>query len=265
MLRLCVALPGPWEETVAAAVRAGAWGVGLRLDQAGEAEVAAMGRRCRQAGLALAYVVAEAEPAAPEPERRAMAAGRLRRALSLAAVAGALAVAMDAGPPPEDAPVPGRDPLDRAADTLRAALLGQGAGTPRLVVRTAAGTAVDSLLRASEAVRRVAHPALGIFFDPVELITLDTYHDNGSFLRRAVAQLGPVLWGCAARDVLLEPDGFGYRLREQPVGQGALDHRGLLQGLARLPGEIPVCVTGAGSEAEVAAAVRHLRAAMADA
>jgi sugar phosphate isomerase/epimerase len=261
VLRLVVALPGPWEETVAAAARAGAWGVGLPL---GEEEAAAMGRRCREAGLVLAYVTAAAEPAAHEPERRALAAAGLRRALALGAAAGALAVVTDAGPaapPPEDAPVPGRDPLDRAAETLRAAL-GEGPAGVRLVVRTAAGTAVDSLLRAAEAVRRVAHPALGVLFDPVELISLDTYHDNPSFLRRAVAQLGPVLWGCAARDVLLQPEGFGYRLREEAPGRGALDWPGLLCELGRLPRDVPLCVTHASGEPELLATLRYLREAM---
>jgi sugar phosphate isomerase/epimerase len=168
-------------------------------------------------------------------------------------------VAADAGPAGPGAPVavPGRDPLDRAAETLRAVLGPEGPGGVRLVLRTAAGTAVDSLLRASEAVRRVAHPAFGILLDPAELVTLDTYHDNPSFLRRAAAQLGSALWGCTARDVLLVPDGFAYRLEVAPLGAGALDYPGLLAEMARLPGDVPVCVAGPATEAE--AALRHLR------
>lgn len=247
MIRLCALAPAG-SDGLCLCVRLRLWGTGLTFPAGTtEAEAEALGRRYRAAGVRIVQV--EEEKDLTEPT----AVQSLRRALRLAAAADALSVVTGAGR--GDAAR-----LDDVARTIRAILGVTPARVPvRLLLETRGATPLSSLLAASEAVRRVAHPAFGILFDPVGLLNIDTYFDNGSFLRRSVQQLGSALGLVHARDALLHPGGFDFRLSIEPVGSGALDYAALLQALSAMPGDVPLCVEGAASEAEVAAAVEHLR------
>ncbi len=276
MVRLCARLSGGrWVDALGAAQAAGLRDVAFALpadegpsEDRAEAGAAAIGRRFRDEGVRIAMVEADVDLRDPEPEAGRRAVERLRRLLALTAEVGADALATaGGGPAASGAPavaLPGRDPLDRVAEALRLALEESSEGGPGvgLLLHTRAGAAADSLLRAAEAVRRVAHPAFGLFFDPVELITLDTYHDNGSFLRRSARQLGGALRACAGRDVLLRPEGFAYRLQEVALGRGALDYPGLLAALDARPEAVDLCVGGPTIE-DVVAAAQAGRAALA--
>jgi|GEM_PF-4819898 len=248
MIRLC-ALPPAGSDALRLCARLGLWGTGVAFPEAAtEAGAEALGRRYRDAGVKIVQVAEERDltnPAAVEP---------VRRALHLAAAAGALAVVTGAGRGEAGM-------LDAVAQTSRDIVAASG-NPPRvrLLVETRGASPLSSLLAASEAVRRVAHPAFGILFDPAGLLNIDTYFDNGSFLRRCVQQLGPAIGLVHARDALLHPGGFDFRLSMEPVGRGALDYGALLEALAALPGDVPLCVEDAGSEEAVAAAVAHLRA-----
>lgn len=270
MIRLCALLPAPDPEaTLRMAERLGVWGTGLQLaPEATEAGAAAAGRRFRDAGLHLVQLADDRNVSTPVEEVRRGAAEHLRRSLALASAAGALAVCTGAGhcdPARPEQPFAahpanmGAEALDRLALTCREALQGQGGGA-RLLVEPGVLGPLHSLLRASEAVRRVADSRFGILFDPVNLMNLDTYFDNGSFLRRCVQQLGPAIGLVHAKDALLHPERFTFQLAEEPVGQGALDYPALLQALAALPGDVPLCVEHVGSEEAAAAALGHLRA-----
>ena len=240
MIRLCALAPAG-TDSLAMAQRLGLWGTGVAFapgTTAGEAE--ALGRRYRDAGVRIVQVASAGLQDAP-------------RLLPLAEAAGAMAVASDAG----DGDAAQLDAVAAICRDMVAAI-----STParvRLLLETRGLTPLASLLAASEAVRRVAHPAFGILFDPVGLLHLDTYFDNGSFLRRCVQQLGTAIGLVHARDALLHPGGFDFHLSDEPLGRGALDYAALLSALAALPGDLPLCVEGAGSEEAVAAALAHLR------
>lgn len=273
MIRLCALLPAATpDETLAMAERLRLWGTGLQFPPGtSETEAAAVGRRFRDAGVRLIRVGDDQNLSTPVEAVREAAVRALRRTLALAVAAGALAACSGAGHcDPDRAAEPraahpgnfGDEALDRLARSCREILDGAG-GASRLLLQTSALTSLDSLLRAAETVRRVASPAFGLVFDPVSLIHLDNYFDNGSFLRRGVQQLGAAIGIVVARDTLLHPEGFSYRLTEQPIGRGAIDHPALLEALAALPGDVPLCVERVSSEAEAAAALAHLAALLA--
>lgn len=251
MIRLC-ALAAPGADVLEQCARLGLWGAGAVLSpEATAADARALGQRHRAAGLRLIHLVDERDLTRPE------AVPALRRALDLAAAAGALGVATSAG-----SGEPGL--LDAVARHARAVLAAQpGEEGPRLLLRPRRGSPVDSLLGASEAVRRVAHPRFGLLFDPVDLLSIDTYFDNGSFLRRCVQQWGPALAVVQARDALLHPGGFDFSLSLEAVGAGALDYPALLQALDGLSGDVPLVVAGADGAEALEAAAAHLRAAAA--
>ena len=150
--------------------------------------------------------------------------------------------------------------LDRLADSCRQALSGPLPAGVRLLVEPAVLSPVGNLTRAAEAVRRVAHPAFGIAFAPARLADLDNFYDNDSYMRRAVQQLGAAMAVIHARDVLLHPDGFSYRLAEEPVGRGGLAYAALLDALAQSEADVPVVVEHADDDS-LAAGVEYLRRA----
>jgi sugar phosphate isomerase/epimerase len=270
LIRLCALLPArDHDEALRMAERLRIWGTGVAFPpEAGEEEAWALGRRYRDAGIRIVQVACYQNVSTPVEEVRAGAVRALAHALRLATAAGALAVVTGAG---HCDPARPREPfaahpdnfsqaaLDRLAATCRQALEAAPGATARLLAETWVISPLSSLLRASEAVRRVAHPRFGILFDPVNLMNLDNYFDNGSFLRRAVQQLGPAIGLVHAKDTLLHPERFTYQLAEEPVGKGALDYPALLQALASLPGDVPLCVEHLRTEEEVAAALDHLR------
>jgi L-ribulose-5-phosphate 3-epimerase len=272
MIRLCALLPAPTpDEALRMAERLRLWGTGVAFPAgATEADAAALGRRCADAGVRIVQVTDYQNVSTPVEEVRREAVQRLRRSMALAAAAGARAVCTGAGhcdpARPRETFAAHQDnfsdaALDRLANACRDVVAAgevRGGGV-RLLVETWVMTPLNSLLRAAEAVRRVADPAFGILFDPVNLMSLDNYFDNGSFLRRCVQQLGPAIGLVHAKDTLLHPERFTFQLAEEPIGKGALDYPALLQALAALPGDVPVCVEHLRTEEEVAAAIAHLR------
>ena len=274
MIRLCAALPArSVDEAIAMGNRLRLWGVDahLPLDSSEEA-AAAIGRRYRDAGLRIVQLSCYRNVSSPVAEVRAGAARDLAAMLRLGAAAGALHVVTGAGhrdPDRSGEPFAAHpdnysaEALEALAQTCRDAVAAPPDAPVRLLVETWVMTPLHSLLRAAEAVRRVASPRFGILFDPVNLMNLDTYFDNGSFLARCVQQLGPAIGLVHAKDTLLHPERFTYQLAEEPIGQGALDYGALLTALAGLPGEVPLCVEHVESEAAVARALDHLRAAAA--
>ncbi len=271
MIRLCALLPtGDHDEALRMAGRLGIWGTGLHLPpDTTEEQAAALGRRYRDAGLEIVQVGNYQNIATPVAEVRLQAVRSLAHTMRLAEAAGARAVVTGAG---HCDPARARetfvahgenfsqDALDRLAQSCRDIVAASPGGACRLLVETWVITPLNNLLRASEAVRRVAHPRFGVLFDPVNLMNLDNYFDNGSFLRRAVQQLGPAIGLVHAKDTLLHPERFTFQLAEEAIGKGALDYAALLEALAALPGDIPLCVEHLQTEAQVASALEHLRA-----
>ncbi len=273
MIRLCALLPAPTpDDALRMAERQGLWGTGIAFPGgATEADAAALGRRFADAGVHIVQVSDYQNVSTPVDEVRGEAVQRLRRSMALAAAARARAVCTGAGhcdpARPRETFAAHRDnfsdaALDRLANSCRDVVAAgdvRGEGV-RLLVETWVMTPLNTLPRTSKAVRRVAHPMFGILLDPVNLMSLDNYFDNGSFLRRCVQDLGPAIGLVHAKDTLLHPERFTFHLAEEPVGTGALDYAALLEALAALPGDVPLCVEHLRTEEEVSAALAHLRA-----
>ncbi len=270
MIRLCAILPThATDETLRMAERLHIWGTGVSFPaEATEADAWALGRRFAAAGLHIVQVGDYVNLSSPLPEARARAVAHLTRSLRLAAAAGCPAVVTGAGhcdPSCPDAIFSAHpenwapSALDRLVQTCREVVEAAADTGVRLLVEPWVMSPLASLNNAGQAVRRVGHPGFGILFDPVNLMNLDTYFDNGSFLRRAVQQLGSAIGLVHAKDTRLHPERFTFHMAEEPVGQGALDYPALLGALAALPGDVPLCVEHVHTEAEVAAALGHLR------
>lgn len=271
MIRLCALLPAAdHDEALRMAERLRLWGTGLHLPHdATEEQAAALGRRYRDAGLQIVQVGNYQNIATPVEPVRADAVRSLTHTLRLATAAGARAVVTGAG---HCDPARAREvfvghgdnfsqqALDRLAQSCRDIVAAVPDATARLLVETWVITPLNNLLRTAEAVRRVANARFGILFDPVNLMNLDNYFDNGSFLRRAVQQLGPAIGLVHAKDTLLHPERFTFQLAEEPIGKGALDYAALLEALATLPGDVPLCVEHLQTEEQVRAALEYLRA-----
>jgi sugar phosphate isomerase/epimerase len=274
MIRLCALLPAPdVASAIAMAQRLGVWGTGAWFpDEATQADAQALGRRFRDAGLQIVQVGCYQNLSTPVEGVRDRAVAALQRVLRLAAAAGARAVVTGAGHCDPSCPEAtfafhpdnyGEAALQRLADSCRrAAAAAEGTGV-RLLLEPWVMTPLHTVERCVALLQRAGHPAIGIEFDPVNLMDLPTYREGGRFLERAVALLGPAIGLVHAKDSRLHPERFTYHMAEEPVGQGVLDYRALFGALARLPGDVPVAVEHVADEAAAAAALAHLRGVLA--
>lgn len=75
---------------------------------------------------------------------------------------------------------------------------------------------------------RVGNPAFGLLFDPVNLMNLDVYFDNGRMIREAFDLLGDRIVAVHAKDTRLIDSAFTYHMSEAIPGDGTLDYATLL-------------------------------------
>lgn len=114
----------------------------------------------------------------------------------------------------------------------------------------------DSYLRLIHAINR---KAFAVHFDPVNLIcSPQLYFRNGEVIRDFIARLGPHIRSCHAKDILLQ-DRLTVHLDEVRPGNGALDYRAYLSGLAKLDGDIPLMLEHLPNAEEYGAAAMHIR------
>ncbi len=237
MIRLCGFEPDiDPEGNIALSQELGLWGTGLVLSPEWTRDhAAAFGRHCAAAGLVLA-------------EALVPVGGDWSWALDLAVAAGARSLVVM----PPDA-----GDLDLLAATLRQ--LAQGAPL-RVLVLTRRGSAVATLTAAAEVVRRVAQPNFGLAWDPVELLSMNTYFDNDSFLLRSVQQVGDAMGLVVGRDAVLHPDGFAFRLAERDPGEGGVRYGALLPALHARGDDVPVRLGCGGDRFRLAGVAKRLEA-----
>lgn len=114
----------------------------------------------------------------------------------------------------------------------------------------------DSYLRLIKAIDR---KAFGVHFDPVNLIcSPQRYFDNGALIREFIAQLGPHIRCCHAKDILLGTT-LTVHLDEVRPGMGALDYRTFLREVNRLDRNTPILLEHLPSAEEYRLAAKHVR------
>ncbi|MDQ3657609.1 MAG: sugar phosphate isomerase/epimerase [Chloroflexota bacterium] len=88
---------------------------------------------------------------------------------------------------------------------------------------------LDSPRKMREQADRVNSPAFGLLFDPVNLMNLDVYFDNGRMIREAFDLLGDRIVAVHAKDTKLIDSAFTYHMSEAIPGDGTLDYETLLR------------------------------------
>ena len=114
----------------------------------------------------------------------------------------------------------------------------------------------DSYLELLEAIDR---PAVGVHFDPVNLIcSAEVYYSNGAMIRDFMAKLGARIVSCHAKDSRLG-DTFTTHLFECRPGTGALDYRTFLTEIRRTNSDLPVLIEHLETEEEYDQAATYIR------
>ncbi len=96
---------------------------------------------------------------------------------------------------------------------------------------------VDSYKRLLKAVDR---EAFAVHFDPVNMISSpELCFKNGDFIREFVAELGPFIRACHAKDIILR-DNLTVHLDEGCPGDGGLDYAAYLTEIDKLDADVPL-------------------------
>lgn len=93
---------------------------------------------------------------------------------------------------------------------------------------------LNSPKKMRELVDRVNNPAFGVLFDPVNLMNLEVYFENGRLIREAFDLLGDRIVGVHAKDTRLIDSAFTYHMSEANPGKGTLDYDTLLRCMDQL-------------------------------
>ena len=105
----------------------------------------------------------------------------------------------------------------------------------------------------------VDHDAVGVHFDPVNMVTSpERYYDTAALVREFVAELGDRIEVVHLKDVTLA-DELTVHLDEVRPGAGGLDYHVLLSALSDLDDDLPLLLEHLDSEAADAAAREYVR------
>ncbi len=89
-------------------------------------------------------------------------------------------------------------------------------------------------------IKAVDRDAFGIHYDPVNLVySPDRYYQSGKYIHEFIRRLGGKIRACHVKDVKLL-DQYVFHLEERIPGQGDLDYKALLTGLAALDPDMPI-------------------------
>jgi len=255
--------------TVAAVQRLRFSATHLALDSGWTAAQAEeIGRRFRDAGVITQVACYTNLECAPGPARDQQLA-RLSHVIRLAACAGARCVVSGAGHMQPDYP----DRIDVAhVDNWSAAAMDRLANSCEEAAAVAADvgitfcvepwvlTTLNSPARLSEVVRRVGTRGFGVLLDPVNLMTLDTYFDNGRLIRACFDVLGDAIVLVHAKDTLLLEHALTYHMSETRAGEGNLDYETLLRCMDQLADpETPLIIEHLDTYQEIEAAGEYIR------
>ncbi len=119
---------------------------------------------------------------------------------------------------------------------------------------------LNSPRKLRELVDRVDSPAFGVLFDPVNLMNLDVYFDNGRMIREAFDLLGDRIVAVHAKDTKLIDSAFTYHMSEAVPGDGTLDYETLLRCMDDLgDAETPLHIEHLPDMAEIARARDYIQ------
>jgi sugar phosphate isomerase/epimerase len=232
--------------------------------EATDAEVNAHAEAARKADLVIAEVGAWSNPVSPDDAERREAIEKCRAHLALAERIGARCCVNISGSRGKrwDGPHPDNltsETFDLVVETVRAII---DAVKPKRTFYTLETMpwmfpdSVDSYERLIDAIDR---DAFAVHFDPVNLVSSPRrYFANGELIRDFIAQLGPHIRSCHAKDIVLS-DRLTTHLDEVRPGEGGLDYRTYLSELSRLDPDLPLMLEHLSGDAEYVLAAEHVR------
>lgn len=96
-------------------------------------------------------------------------------------------------------------------------------------------TILSTAARAEAMVAEVAHPGVGVNFDPANILDPLSLFESGEFVDDAFDRLGSHIVNVHAKDAAARNVPLIVHLEERPAGQGVLDYERLLRRVASLP------------------------------
>jgi len=233
--------------------------------EADDATVSAYAEAASAADIVIAEVGAWSNPLSPDEAIRKPALAKCQQALALADRLGARCAVNIVGSrgPKWDGPC--AEDLTPATFELIVASVREivDAVRPRRAVYTLETMpwmypdSPDSYLALLRAIDRPGKVACHL--DPVNLVhSPERYFRNADLLRECFAKLGPLIVGCHAKDILLQPK-LTTHLDEVRPGLGQLDYRVFLRELAKLDPDTPLMLEHLPNAEEYALAATHIR------
>jgi sugar phosphate isomerase/epimerase len=201
------------------------------VDRYGPVDLA-LARRVRQAfaghGVAIAVLGCYVEPALPDPAERAQQIVLFRQGVAWAAAVGAETIATETTACTEgDRPEAFRHLAGSLAQMLDAA---EAQGLTLLVEPVAAHT-LHTPEKTEELLRLFPGRALGVIFDPVNLLTPETVENQEALWGHCFRCFGGHIRALHVKDALLS----GGRLVDCPLGQGQMDYGPIARRLGGQP------------------------------
>lgn len=233
-----------FDEQIAALQRLGVQVTAVGLDPAWTDDQArAYGQRWRDARIVVAHAGCYTNLESPPGPVREAQISRLQRTIELAAHAGIPHVVSGAGHmhPTRTDRVDIAHPdnwtaaaLDRLVESsTEVAALAAAAGVT-FCIEPLVTTTLNSPATLAEVVRRVGTRGFGVLLDPVNLMDLATYFDNGRVIQACFDLLGDAIKVLHAKDTLLRDDVPTYHMSETIPGRGTLDYETLLRCIEQL-------------------------------
>jgi sugar phosphate isomerase/epimerase len=233
---------------------------------ADDATVRAFVDAARDADVVIAEVGAWSNPLHPDPARRRAAIRFCQERLALAERIGARCCVNIAGsrdPERWDGPHPdnlSEATFDLLVETVREIIDAVRPARTCYALETMPWMFPDGPGSYARLIRAIDRPnGFGVHLDPVNLVSSpQRFFGNADLLRECFATLGPHILGCHAKDIALSA-ALTVHLDEVRPGLGGLDYQVFLRELDRLDPDTPLLLEHLPSEAEYAAAARHLR------
>lgn len=254
--------PDEWADL---AVQAGYTAVYFPVDYQSEQKVIdGYLRAAQERGLVIAETGAWGNPLDPDPKRREEAIAKVIGQLELADYVAARCCVNISGSCAEQWDAPHRDnlterTLDRIVQTTRKIL---DTARPKHTFFTlepmpwAYPDSADSYLRLIDA---IDHPAFGVHFDPVNVISSPRrYFENTALLDEWFDKLGPKIRSCHAKDILLS-EKLTVHLDECRPGMGVLDYKTYLRRLSQLDDNVCLMLEHMTQEEDYTQAVIYLK------
>jgi len=226
--------------------------------------VGAYASAAREADIVIAEVGAWSNPLSPDEAARREAVQKCKKSLALADQIGARCCVNIAGSRGAKWDGPCREDLTDTAFDMIVELVRDIIDDVRpqrscYTLETMSWMYPDSTDAYLSLLRAIDRKAFAVHFDPVNLICSPRRcFRNGDVIRDFIARLGPHIRSCHAKDILLQ-DRPTVHLDEVRPGEGSLDYRAFLTGLATLDADLPLMLEHLPGAEEYAAAAAHIR------